>query len=122
MAPKDTCLSKIIKTRQLPLPRSLSAQIKPQKIPEKCDKCGIKLKKNHICKFYGYFKCEQCANHWTSGYCWEGETQDCRNCETETFPYKTKKLKKSQFSGYDAPHDVERCSMCQRLGYRCSYF
>jgi hypothetical protein len=98
-----------------------SVQQKPQKKkPKDCDECGRKLKKNHVCKFYGYFKCEECSNHWTSGYCWDGESQDCRNCETETFPYKIKKLIKSESSIGDAPHDMERCSMCRRLGYRCS--
>jgi hypothetical protein len=102
-----------------PKPKPYVQQKPQKKEPKHCDDCGRKLKKNHVCKFYGYFKCEECSNHWTSGYCWDGESQDCRNCETETFAYKTKKLIKSESSG-DAPHDMERCSMCKRLGFRCS--
>jgi hypothetical protein len=98
-----------------------SVKHKPQRISwVDCEKCGRKLKKNHVCKFYGYFKCEECSKHWTSGYCWDGETQNCRKCEMETFPYKIKKLIKSESSMGDAPHDTKRCSMCKRLGYRCS--
>jgi hypothetical protein len=42
-----------------------------------CEECGYTFlsdyqRKNHTCKFYGYFKCVKCRYSWQSAHAWKG--------------------------------------------------
>lgn len=88
--------------------------------PSMCS-CGQPWRRTngkHVCRFFGYFEC-RCGNRWTSAYCWDGEMQACRSCNTESFPHKKEQLDGRIGKG-TGPHDSSRCSMCARLGRDCS--
>jgi hypothetical protein len=66
-------------------------------------------------------------NEWKSAYCWYDphrdsvENQECKRCDNATQPFKKQPRKKDAGGrkAGDGHHDVERCGMCQRLGYPC---
>lgn len=87
-----------------------------------CD-CGQPWKKQggvHTCRYFGHFDCGNCGNQWTSAYCWKGETQACRDCDTESLPWKKDRLDGGKGLGSQGAHDFLRCGMCQKLGYNCN--
>ena len=91
--------------------------------PTDCD-CGRPDKTIggvHTCRYFGTFHC-RCGNRWTSAYCWKGEKQACRGCNTESLPIKKEPLEKKEGRGVPGGcgHDTARCAMCRRLGYDCS--
>ena len=78
----------------------------------------------HVCRFYGFFKCEQCRNRWASGniYVELGHKvgQDCRRCKHNTLAYDMRKLDGRNEEPDDpihlgGEHMAERCGMCQKL-------
>jgi hypothetical protein len=85
-----------------------------------CEDCGKRKDswgRKHYCRFFGYFECIDCHHRWTSGYSWKGETQTCKNCETENIPTRQERLKKVENQNRtNGPHDSSRCSLCQKLG------
>ncbi|KAK7111063.1 zygote arrest protein 2.S-like [Littorina saxatilis] len=61
---------------------------------------------------YGYFRCKDCKKSWESSqvYCKRGTLvvryqQDCKDCKTPCFPYKTEKM---------------RCSVCGNTDCTCT--
>ena len=91
--------------------------------PADCD-CGRPDKTIggiHTCRYFGTFHC-RCGNRWTSAYCWKGEKQACRGCNTESLPIKKEPLKNKEGRGVPGGghHDTARCEMCRKLGYDCS--
>lgn len=89
-----------------------------------CD-CGQPWKRQggvHTCRYFGHFDCSSCGNTWTTAYCWKGETQACRRCETENLPLRKDNLdgRKGRDSG--GHHDSSRCGRCLKLGYNCNLF
>jgi hypothetical protein len=87
---------------------------------DECEDCGKRKNlfgKKHYCRFFGYFECKDCSHKWTSGYSWKGETQTCKNCETENEPTRQERLIKVENQNRrNGPHDSSRCSLCQKLG------
>lgn len=96
---------------------------KPEVDPD-CD-CGDNGRlrwgmRRHVCKYFGHFACHRCGQRWTSAHCWRGESQECRNCDTANQPVTTEMLQRTKGKGGKRDHDFERCSMCSKLGFRCS--
>ncbi len=53
-------------------------EISEESEEDTCEECGYvfpseKQKLNHLCKFYGYFKCSKCSYRWQSAHAWKGE-------------------------------------------------
>ncbi len=89
-----------------------------------CD-CGKPWKLQggvHTCRYFGHFNCSNCGNEWTSAYCWKGETQACRQCESESLPWKKDKIDGSKGRDCGGYHDSSRCGLCRKLGYNCNMY
>lgn len=99
----------------------------PKSKADNCERCGLRLshsrmRRQHLCKFFGTFVCVQCDHRWTSSHTWEGEMQECRECDRSNLPLTKEPLQKSTSEGRGGlgKHDSERCHMCQRIGFNCS--
>jgi len=122
-------LDSMLKSEVYPSVYSPSRSIihKPITINE-CD-CGRPNKKIggvHVCRYFGKFDCPLCGNAWTSAYCWKGEAQSCRMCNTESMPVMKENLKQRDNGSNKlcrntkGAHDSSRCAMCRKLGRNCS--
>lgn len=78
-----------------------------------------------IRKKYGYYECS-CGAWWESAHSWAHETQDCKQCGENVYPYRQEELRPRNIdSAYDdepnrAPHREDLCGMCRRLGRSCT--
>ena len=74
-----------------------------------------------IKKAYGYYKCS-CGAWWESAHSWAHETQDCKQCGENVYPYRQEELQHKDH--YDdepkAPHREDLCGMCKKLGRSCT--
>lgn len=76
-----------------------------------------------IKKKYGYYECS-CGAWWESAHSWAHETQDCKQCGENVYPYRQEELRPRNTNADDepnrAPHREDLCSMCRRLGRSCT--
>lgn len=74
-----------------------------------------------IKKKYGYYECS-CGAWWKSGHSWACETQDCKQCGEQVYPYRQKDLQ-PRINNVDepkVPHKEDLCGMCRKLGRSCT--
>ncbi len=74
-------------------------------------------------KMYGYYECD-CGAWWESAHSWADETQDCKSCGNQVFPYEQEELKHKDpdENSVNKPHMEDLCGMCQKLGMSCTIF
>ena len=74
-------------------------------------------------KKYGYYECS-CGAWWESAHSWAHETQDCKQCGENVYPYRQEELRHRNVDADDepnkAPHREDLCGMCKRLGRSCT--
>jgi hypothetical protein len=72
-------------------------------------------------KAYGYYACS-CGAWWESAHSWTHETQDCKQCGENVYPYRQEELQHKDH--YDnepkVPHREDLCGMCRKLGRSCT--
>lgn len=75
-----------------------------------------------IRKKYGYYECS-CGAWWESAHSWAHETQDCKQCGENVYPYRQEELRPRNTDTADEPnahHREDLCGMCRRLGRSCT--
>lgn len=74
-----------------------------------------------IRKKYGYYECS-CGAWWESAHSWANETQDCKQCGDNVYPYRQEELRHRNTDTNEpiAPHREDLCGMCRRLGRSCT--
>ena len=94
-------------------------------------------KKPKLRRTFGWYRCRECSNHWTSAYTWNivhPETnkvtkrvrycQFCEMCENKQFPYRTKQFPKRKKRTKNAsPSDLHKqylCGRCKHSKVSCS--
>lgn len=111
-------------------------------VKKECD-CGKPHSNIDKCRYFGTYQCYKCKNRWKSGWTWYGEYQRCRRCGKKNAPIKIVKLRtECEMCGklkkyckcpcivceelpqdcecaLRAPHHVDKCTMCQKLGRKC---
>ena len=75
----------------------------------------------HVCRLYGFFKCQGCGNSWVSGRSFIDlgykVPLDCRRCRSATEPFRTQLLENrdGQERVERGEHPAHLCHMCRRL-------
>lgn len=76
-----------------------------------------------IRKKYGYYECS-CGAWWESAHSWAHETQDCKQCGENVYPYRQEELRPRNIDAAadepNAHHREDLCGMCRRLGRSCT--
>merc|ERR1712150_148060 len=98
-------------------------------VKEECD-CGKIHYDIDKCRYFGEYRCYKCKNRWKSGWTWYGEYQKCIKCGKKNAPIDIQPLRtECQICEQPAslctclsrgPHQVDKCSMCKKLGEDCS--
>jgi hypothetical protein len=75
-------------------------------------------------RVFGSYKCFNCGKRWESAGSWRDRWQQCKQCDTEAYPYKQKALDRrndddDQYQENKRPHDMDRCEECRKRGRLC---
>ena len=74
-------------------------------------------------KAYGYYHCS-CGGWWESAHSWATESQKCKKCGEDVYPYRQEELqpKNEEDYGIDPKksHREDLCGMCKKLGRSCT--